>query len=72
MQAPLYLIDQDIEIKVSGIPTVPNNTTSYDSALNTTLPKGVIYQTGTSTDAKGNALPDLQIVKNPVGTTISS
>ena len=63
----LYEADEEIEIKVNGV-YKGSSSVKYDSALNTTLPKGIHYKLGTSKDALGNALTDPVVTENPDGT----
>lgn len=64
----LYQTNEEIDIKVTGTFTGSPDV-EYDSALSTTLPKGIHYKPGTSKDALGNPLPDPTPVNNPDGTT---
>lgn len=63
-----YNANDDISIKVRGMLT-GSDSQSYDSALNTTLPAGINYKTGTAVDGKGNSLPEPKITQNSDGTT---
>ncbi|MGG5308648.1 SpaA isopeptide-forming pilin-related protein [Enterococcus sp. DIV1304_2] len=64
----LYQTEEKIDIKVRGLLTGAEET-SYDSALNTTLPRGIHYLFGSSKDAHNNPLPDPVITTNEDGTT---
>ncbi|MBO0454667.1 SpaA isopeptide-forming pilin-related protein [Candidatus Enterococcus murrayae] len=64
----LYQTNEDVDIKVTGTFTGSPDV-EYDSALNTTLPKGIHYKLGSSKDSLGNPLPDPTPVNNPDGTT---
>ncbi|WP_066026154.1 SpaA isopeptide-forming pilin-related protein [Enterococcus mundtii] len=64
----LYQTEEKIDIKVRGLLTGAEET-SYNSALNTTLPRGIHYLSGSSKDAHDNPLPDPVITTNEDGTT---
>lgn len=68
VEKDVYWSKDDINIKVTGAlkGTVG---VDYKSSLSTVLPKGTVYQNGTSLDAEGNALPDPAITNNADGTT---
>ncbi|MGL9730449.1 SpaA isopeptide-forming pilin-related protein [Enterococcus sp. DIV0756] len=63
-----YITDQDIDIKVKGY-LEGADSSSYDTAFNTTLPKGISYKNDSSVDAQGNSLPNPTITENPDGTS---
>ncbi|MBO0459564.1 hypothetical protein JZO77_22765 [Enterococcus hulanensis] len=63
-----YNTNEEIDIRVNGIFSGDKDI-NYSSALNTTLPKGIVYKTGSSEDAEGKKLNDPTIVNNPDGTT---
>ncbi|MDU5334685.1 SpaA isopeptide-forming pilin-related protein [Enterococcus sp.] len=63
-----YLTDQEIDISVRGY-LDGSDSPSYDTALNTTLPKGISYKEGSSTDIRGAPLPDPATKENPDGST---
>ncbi|SKA14590.1 hypothetical protein SAMN02745116_02577 [Pilibacter termitis] len=63
-----YGVEEEIKIKVTGLLDGPSSL-SYDSALTTTLPKGIVYKSGTAKDANGKSLPDPTITQNADGTT---
>lgn len=64
----LYQTNENIDIKVTGVYSGSSSET-YDSALVTTLPKGIYYKEGSSVDDAGTPLPDPERVDNPNGTT---
>ncbi|MBO0454458.1 hypothetical protein JZO85_19545 [Enterococcus sp. MJM16] len=63
-----YDTSEEIDIRVNGIFSGDKDI-NYSSALNTTLPKGIIYKPGSSIDAEGTKLNDPTITNNPDGTT---
>ncbi|MFZ2577666.1 MAG: hypothetical protein WAX22_09385, partial [Lactococcus hircilactis] len=66
----LYDTSQSINITVVGNFQCPDRTVGYGGSLTTTLPPGITYKSGSSTDAKGNPMPDPTITTTGSGATL--
>ena len=63
-----YLTDQEVDIRVRGYLN-GSDSSSYDTALITTLPKGITYKNGSAVDAQGKPLSNPTVTENPDGTS---
>ncbi|WP_170272450.1 beta strand repeat-containing protein, partial [Lactococcus hircilactis] len=66
---PSYQTTQSINIKVQGN-FQGSSSTTYGGNLQTTLPVGITYKSGSSVDAQGKALPDPTITTTGSGATL--
>ncbi|MBO1299612.1 MULTISPECIES: SpaA isopeptide-forming pilin-related protein [unclassified Enterococcus] len=65
----LYQTTETIDVKVRG--SLKGSTANnYDTALNTTLPKGINYIAGSANDASGKPMADPVITQKSDGTTV--